>query len=176
MPSMNVSFLDSIKSKYLLIIASERSSFKQLEILTGIKSLWDCLEICESKNQCHYVQHSFDQQECWLFRKTANFQLFGAIDWTKIYIYERSIYRQKEIQGIMILNGSYMRKYASSSESCWKECLNEEKCSIITYQYSTNDCYLIEDQNTISYLKDYSDFTAVSYLNILGDENRMVSF
>lgn len=170
---MNVSILDSIKSKYLLIeVSVARTSMKVLEKSTGIKSLWDCLEICESKYQCHFVGYFFDEQECWLYHKTANLQLFGSKDWARREIYERLIYRRVEIQGMMILDESYMYTYANDSESCWKECLNEENCSLITYQYSTNDCYFFEDQNTIRYIEDYSDFTAVSYLNILGDKNR----
>ena len=172
---MNVSLLDCIKSKYLSIEVSAKSSLKIFETSTGIKSLWNCLEICEIKYQCHYVEYNFASQDCWLYHKTANLEFFGAKDWSKIYLYARLIYRQIGVQGIMILNEHLMKKHANDSESCWKECLTEEKCSLINYQYSTNDCYLIEDQYTISYLKDNKDFTAVGYFNIFGDENRNFS-
>ena len=139
-----------------------------MKVFKKIKSLWSCLEICESNNKCHYVEYYHSTQNCQLFDKKTHFNLVSTNESIEIDFYQRRIYSHKILYGIHITNERFRKvEKIADSFSCWEECLKEEICEMVTYQYSTRFCYLIKGLTTgsIKFIDD-TDYTSITYENV----------
>lgn len=102
--------------------------------------------MCESNNRCQYSEYHDSSQECNLYNKIAHFHLVPSNKSIQMKLYKRMIYFPKELQGIKILNNHFMTKEGvAHSDSCWEECLKQEKCHMVNYKFDNGECYLFEE-------------------------------
>jgi uncharacterized protein (DUF2344 family) len=82
-----------------------------------------------------------------LYDKKAHFDLIPSSESIQVDLYKRRIYSPKELQGVKISNKHFMKidKNLDDSDSCWEECLKQEKCHMVNYKYDNRDCYLFEE-------------------------------
>ena len=136
-----------------------------LKKVKRVKSLWGCLELCESSNRCHYSEYHNSSQECNLYDKKAHFNLIPSIESIQVDLYKRRIYSPKELQGVKIINQRFKKiENVDDSDSCWEECLKQEKCHMVSYKYDNCHCYLFEEllSENIQIIED-QEYISVCY-------------
>ena len=127
-------------------MVDKNSSIKILKQIKSVKTLWSCLKMCESNNQCQYSEYHDSSQECNLYNKIAHFHLVSSNESIEVNLYKRMIYTPKELQGVKIINNHFMTiEDVADSDSCWEECLKQEKCHMVNYKIDNRDCYLFEE-------------------------------
>ena len=147
-------------------MVNKNSTIKILTQMKSVETLWSCLKMCENNNQCQYSEYHDSSQECYLYNKIAHFHLLTSNKSIQVNLYKRMIYFPKELQGVKIIDKHFMTiEDVADSDSCWEECLKQEKCDMVNYKYDNGECYLFEE---LSYSKsiqiiDDQDYITVCY-------------
>ena len=146
-------------------MVDKNSSIKILKQIQSVKTLWTCLEMCESNNRCQYSEYHDSSQDCYLYNKIANFHLVTSNKSIQVNLYKRMIYTPKELQGVKIFNKHFMTiEDVTDSNSCWEECLKQEKCHMVNYKYDNGQCYLFEELSSESIqIIENQDYITVCY-------------
>ena len=162
-------FLERMKYQRLSNEMVDKSdSIKILKKFKRITTLWNCLEMCEKSNLCHYVEYHFDSQDCYLYDKKAYFHIIPSNKSTQTDLYKRQIYSHKEAHRILLKNNRIIElENVTDSETCWEECLKEGKCNMVSYKATSRDCILFEEVKTgrVKFVDD-SDYNSITYENI----------
>ena len=154
-------------------MVDKSSSITILKKLKKIKTLWNCLDMCENNNQCHYTEYHIDSQDCYLYDKKAYFHIIPSNESMQIDLYKRQIYSYKEFHGILLMNNHFMKvENTTDSDSCWEECLKEEKCYMVSFNINTNDCVLLEVTTGSIKFIDHTDYTSLTYENVEKEQFR----
>jgi hypothetical protein len=146
-------------------MVGKNSSIKILKQIKSVKTLWSCLKMCENNNRCQYSEYHDISQECYLYNKIALFHLVTSNKSIQMNLYKRMIFSAKELQRVKIINKHFMTiKDVTNSDSCWEECLKQEKCHMVSYKYDNGECYLYEELSfeSIQIIED-QDYITVCY-------------